>query len=284
MDNNSILEYFEREVLLESLKVKDFHAIILIGSFAYPEFARPNSDIDIIGVCKSKQVRHFTKIIKRPDNKILELRVMSDDDFRRFILKCELPKLFAFIRGYSFILENNNSHQIKSYVEIGINRYKTDSFKLACLLKELDFKSEILGARLQLTDAFSYINNSRIKNNSLLIYLRIAEILKDFITHYWKLTLIQELQEVQRIDFDFHKKILEDIGLFRVFSDVKGSRILDYEKYSIKDEIAKIIQLLINPADIHETKQQLEKIFLNRFSLSLFVDQKEDIETKWDIV
>ena len=283
MDYSSILRYFEKEVSLESLAISDFQAIILIGSFAYPEFARHNSDIDLIGVCQSRKVRPITKIIKRPGENMLELRIMNIDDFRSYLLNCDLPKLFAFIRGYSFLLERKHS-DVKSFVETGINRYKTDSFRLASQLKEQNLEIEKLGARLQLTDAFSYICNSRRKDNYLLLHLRIGEILKDFIIHYWKLILIQELQEINRIDFETHKSTLLDIGLFRVFAESRGARIMDYEKYNIRHELVKVIQKLVKLFDIYEIKKQLQVIFTDRFSQPLFIDQNENVETRWAIV
>lgn len=287
MNTEIILNYFEDEMALMALSINDFESIILIGSCAYPEFSRPDSDIDIIGIYNTQfgSASSFSKIVKRPDNNILEIRVMGGDDFRDYILTCDLPKLFAFIRGY-VVLKGDGRDNTSDFIKIGISRYKTEAMRTASILKSQVFTDELLNARLYLTDSFSYINDPRVQRNNLLKTLREAEIIKDFIIHYWKLLLIEDLQKLQNIDIDVHEDLIREVGLFRVFNSIRGARIVDYEKYKVRIELQKIfteIGSLLN-SSIGDLKYYAETVFKRKYGVPLIVGPTESVDVTWNWV
>lgn len=254
--------------------------VLMIGSHAYPEFARKDSDLDLIVVHDAPHVdeRYLTKLdlarLGESDGRtMIEMRSFTLEQFERYALRCELAKQFAFIRGYQ-VLQNRCPDALDA-VQLCIDRYWTDSYITYKALRDLDINIRVQGLRYQFTDCYNYLGDARIQGQASLVQLRMAEILKDFIGQMW---MLQCAEQAKLLDLAFLQKehqLLASIGLLRVFNEPRGARLIDYEKYAIPCEISDLVGSFNSEAstDCKSAFRRMDALFRLRFNIPLLLDE-----------
>lgn len=223
-------------------------SIVIIGSHAYPEFARENSDLDMLVIHDLHPGGpHSTLLQQVPSNGpqstiIGEIRMFSTEQFEDYILCCDVAKQFAFIRGYKIVADSDGFAE--AAIQICVNRFWTDSLKAYGELRGLDIKAKSLTLQYQFTDAMHYISDPRLSRRGALIFLRLSEIVKDFIVQMWVIDFARKARCQEITGLDKASPLLDEVGLLRVFNEPHGARILDSEKYRVPKVISAISSAL----------------------------------------
>lgn len=253
--------------------------VVLIGSYAYPEFARANSDIDLLVVYEGSDQGHgFLTILEHRDvsNKrdvLIEMRLFTVGQVREYALHCELVKQFAFIRGYKILLAR--SGDAENAIHMCIFRYWTDTYKAFCQIRNLNIQHKLNSIRYQMTDCLCYINDPRLRRYSTLRHLRLAEIIKDFISHVWTLRCAKVAKRASLHCADPKHKLLQSVGLLRVFCEDRGARIIDWEKYSIPLRVKRDVEAINKavPLGINAVFSAMNALFSREFKRPLILDK-----------
>ena len=262
-------------------------ALVLIGSRVYEEFARPDSDFDLLAIHDkaNSAAPAFTVL----DHGILggltavpvECRLFSRQQFRRYVFDCDLVKQFAFVRGYTIAMDN---HGIAGEgIELCLSRYWTGSYDLYCELKQVDFAKKLLAMRYQMSDSRNYFGGARLRTHKALRLLRLAEVVKQFLVQVWTLECIELVREDPLDGMQIGHPSLANIGLLRVFASPNGGRIIDREKYSLPDSIGAYIAQLDDAIESGEAAvfAAMSGICLQRFGVPLYFDGGSSERLLW---
>ncbi len=274
-----LIAYARRQVAAHSGRPADLATLILIGSQAYPEFARPNSDIDLIAVDVGPTADEgfvLDHVCIGSRERLVEFRRFSPDRFRAYTLTCETPKLFAFVRGYRILLDTPGSGSTAT-VDLAIGRYFTDASRLLASLLETGLETHLQSARFMMTDARNALSSERVRRQPLLVQLRLCEIAKDFIAVVWMALLLRKTPPLARVAVDRTCPLLQEAGLLSVFLGARGGRMVDPEKYPKPPQIAAVIAQVSHAAayiargDIDAFFVALASIFAKHFQRELFI-------------
>jgi hypothetical protein len=279
--DNHTLAFLANSIGQRFLRPSAAPCVVVVGSYAYPEFARSDSDLDLLIVSGDIDAEHLPlTILERialSDRKhLVEARLFTAKQFRQYALTCDLAKLYGFVRGFRFI--SNHRADVEESVQLALNRYWTDNLRVYGALRCMDVAAKIGTFRFQFSDAANYMRDQRIAGFSTLLRLRQAELIRDFIQGIWTIFCAQEAQrrEVLR-GCDHNDTLLASIGLLRVFNEIRGARIIDYQKYSVPEEVVLAVQALDNgtcstPEDLLGT---MDEVFHRLFKLSLLYSSAE---------
>lgn len=277
MYDQSILDYARSQTSLEMGNRTGPAGVGVIGSFAYPEFSRPDSDLDLIIFYDAHESPSSTLVLHTDEicggRRIIETRIFSRDLLMRYVLSCNLPRLYAFVRGYRVICDSSDGYLERCFL-LGIARYFTDAFELYRNMREVDFAKEIETFRFMISDACNSIVGERIQSQPTLRMIRTSEVIRDFLSSIWLLETICQAQRLPEIlDVDPHNDLLSAIGLLRVFQEARGGRIIDHYKYDKPELVAEAVQQLdlLDTHDIGAIFATMHRIFLKRFSVPLLL-------------
>ncbi|AQW31632.1 hypothetical protein ACJBUE_23180 (plasmid) [Ralstonia syzygii subsp. celebesensis] len=274
-----LIAYARQQVAAHGGNAADLATLVLIGSQAYPEFARPNSDIDLIAVDAGPTAEEgvvLDHVCVDGRERLVEFRRFSPDGFRAYALTCETPKLFAFVRGYRILLDMPGSGSAAT-IDLAIGRYFTDASRLLAGLLETGLEAHLHSARFMMTDARNALSSERVRRQLLLVQLRLCEIAKDFIAVVWMAILLRKASPLERVGVDRTCPLLQEAGLLSVFLDARGGRMVDPEKYPKSPEITAVIAQVSHAAtdiargDIDAFFVALASIFAMQFQRELFI-------------
>jgi hypothetical protein len=272
---NHILDYVESRTASHVGANARPISVIVVGSAAYPEFSRPDSDVDLLVVYDNETASQISIILETMNFgdgrlRICEMRLFTTDQFASYAFSCDTAKQFAFIRGYFWVLDK--SADVRHSVQICIDRYWTEALSTYHSLYVLDVDSTLQSLRYQFTDAQSYLRDPRLRGRNLLLLLRRGELLKDFIGKIWAVECALEAKRQPVKSFDRDDPLLGSIGLLRVFNETRGGRITDTEKYSVPATIKAIIAQL-SEAECHTSLlDTMNSIFTARYGMTLMFE------------
>lgn len=264
-------------VAMHGPKNAHLRSVIVTGSHVYPEFARPDSDLDLLVVHDGiTDEPHSTVLGTRCHhgkvNVPVEVRLFSLNQFQDYVLACDLPKQFAFIRGFRIVLDDGQ--EAASAIDLCMARYWTDSYRAYCDLRDQSPVDRIAALRFQMTDARNYLLDSRIQSQPCLSRARLAEVVKDFVFQLWLIRCITEAKAKALPGVLPGDALLSEIGLLRVFAEPRGVRILDRDKYSTSQFLKELVADLDRIEDDSENGMldAMDSLFRARHGHPLFAD------------
>lgn len=252
-------------------------ALIVIGSFAYPEFARNNSDIDLIALRVGGDTDNDSLHIEVADfegvRRLIELRIFTVSSFYQYVMHCDIAQSYAFVRGYRFILSTPDAERT---VKLAISRYFSDASRMWAEMRAIGLHNHLMNIQFLMTDCRNQLLSPRVQDDPLLKILRTAEVTKDFIGQVWMALLMEKYEntdEGKKSHITPESKLLQDLGLLRVFLGLRGGRMVDGGKYSKSAEVDRLIQevRICSGLGTHALIDGLELIFTIRFGHHLFL-------------
>jgi hypothetical protein len=279
--------YIHSKVLLDAGVVRySLIGMVVIGSAAYPEFARANSDIDLLVIVESEAlatlphetIEHLGFQTWPAGPRLIECRIFTISAFSDYVLSCDVAKSYAFVRGFEIVFDTNDT--VANLITLGLNRFWTECFTLYNQLARLNLAGRIQNTRFHFTDARNYIVDGRIQQQSLLSSLRTAEIVKDYLIQLFTLLIARQVQAQPRIGFDPEHPLLKQCGFLLALSGAKGARMTDTAKYpnhpmilDIFNRIGAILRPTRGVAQLDCLLKEMDYIFQEHFAETLWITQ-----------
>lgn len=279
ISREAISEYVQNYLASHIAHEGQLLSIIVIGSHAYEEFRRHDSDLDLIVIRNSGECEgSYTTILERAAigslNEItVEMRLFTPEQFQDYAFRCDLPKQFAFVRGYVLIVDR--SPCTVEAIQLCIDRYWTDCLAAYHALRQLDIPTQIQKLRYDLTDCRNYTRDSRLSANSSLMFLKMAEVIKSCIAQLWAIDCAQQAKQVDIDCLDKDHELLSSIGQLRVFNEPRGGRLIDSGKYGVPAAVKEFVGSLDNVLALSrdEVFRRLDELFFAKYNVRLFIDQ-----------
>ncbi|MHA7147453.1 hypothetical protein ACX83H_16435 [Burkholderia pseudomallei] len=252
-------------------------ALLVIGSLAYPQFARANSDVDLIAVRTGGETKDDSLHLEAADlhgqRRLIELRTFTTNGFYRHVMGCDIAQTYAFVRGYRFVLPTLDTERI---VKLAIGRYFTDASRMWSEMRMVGLDAHLANVQFLMTDCKNQLLSPKVSDDPLLRTLRVAEVTKDFISQVWIALLMSKYggtDEGCRTDVDSNSAVLQDVGLLRVFMGLRGGRMVDGDKYVKGSDVESLIQDVrdCSGRGVTTLVSGLENIFVHRFGRRLFL-------------
>jgi hypothetical protein len=276
----AISEYVKHYLASHMAYEGELLSIIVIGSYAYEEFKRHDSDLDLIVIRNSGGCEgSYTTILERAAigslNEItVEMRLFTPDQFQDYAFRCDLPKQFAFVRGYALIV--NRSPCTVEAIQLCIDRYWTDCLAAYHALRQLDIPTQIQKLRYDLTDCRNYTRDIRLSANSSLMFLKMAEVIKGCIAQLWAIDCAQQAKQIDIDCLEKDHELLASIGQLRVFNEPRGGRLVDSGKYRVPAAVKDFVESLDTVLSLNrdEVFRRLDELFFAKYNLRLFIDER----------
>lgn len=277
ISDQALLDFAQARLLTRFGSHVHLHALLIIGSFAYPQFARPNSDIDLIavrsdGVAEDDSL-HLDQVQFDDQRRLAELRTFTAKGFYEYVMSCDIAQSYAFVRGYRFVLPMPAAQHI---VELAIGRYFSDASRMWAEMQAVGLNTHLAHVQFLMTDCRHQLLSATVSNDALLRTLRVAEVTKDFISQMWIALLMQKYVDTdlgRRTSVDPRSELLQEVGLLRVFMGLRGGRMVDGNKYTKSADVGQLMQEIRDCSGngVRALLDGLETFFSRRFGRQLFL-------------
>ena len=259
-----------------NIEIDSIHTIIKIGSCVYPITMRKKSDIDLVYFLEDKNldcpkifkagyqtnsINYQQKVLTIP----IDVKLYSIASFREEMYHGSLTRAFAILNAFKIIYSKDNTirkiiSDAEKRIYLTVNLTKDN-------LKKLNIPDEMKNIENYFNDALSVLLSEKIKDNLILINLRLFEYLKDFIIQFQRILLAIDIQNQSNLN-----NINAYIRNLIVFKNSDGTRLLDHKKYLLDSRVKtslKDLNSIFMKSDSFSIQQLIASIF-NCISSSFF--------------
>lgn len=259
-------EIIKRGLIHSGLGQAEVDTCFLIGSQAYPEYGRPDSDIDLVAVVKN--ARPADKLNWRLEyagrnsiegrDCIFELQCFTEESLETHLEGGSLSLCFGFVRGHKILYDRGGSAvRFSSLAERSMRRRVGETISaLHCV----DIAGKIRRMRIRFTEQHNALLDRRLLSNRLLAEIRIGECIVEFcvqlgVLHFAR--LVQSTGVTEPTD-DLKRGLI----VLLMLNEHRGGRMLDIAKYGVEDPIRSVAIALASCMEEHDCDPgRLEAIF-----------------------
>lgn len=238
-------EYFCKKLAQKlDIPFESFHTIMLIGSSVQPETMSSKSDIDVVVFIEDHWAERpanfkagMQTLYKNQRKKIklaVDIKIYTLCSFRNELYHDSLTRVFAILNAYRIIYSADNT--VTEIIIDGNNRMN-DCVELSIdHLKRMNVALEIKNLKNYFNNARSALQSERIRDNGLLLQLRLFEYMKEFIVQFQLICYAMDLKK----GIQDHE-IAPFVKNLMVFQNTDGTRLLDPGKYLLDSRVKELL-------------------------------------------